>query len=118
MKADWYAKNRDRVKEKRKEYYHLNTAKEKKNNAIRDRARYIAKSILRPLINRLLVKQRGMCAICHRDITTKFHVDHVIPLALGGTNNSQNLQLLCPSCNLSKGAKHPIAFMQQKGKLL
>ena len=41
-----------------------------------------------------------------------------MPLALGGKHEDENLQLLCATCNLSKGAKHPIAFMQSKGRLL
>ena len=32
-------------------------------------------------------------------------VDHVIPLAVGGTNHPTNLQLLCGSCNAAKGAR-------------
>jgi hypothetical protein len=33
------------------------------------------------------------------------HIDHVIPLAEGGTNALSNLQLLCAKCNLAKGKK-------------
>lgn len=36
--------------------------------------------------------------------TTDLQIDHRRPLALGGTNDLDNLQLLCGSCNLSKGA--------------
>jgi hypothetical protein len=35
------------------------------------------------------------------------HVDHIIPLARGGTNDITNFQALCPKCNLSKGVKLP-----------
>jgi 5-methylcytosine-specific restriction endonuclease McrA len=41
-----------------------------------------------------------------------------MPLKAGGTNDILNIQLLCKPCNLSKGAKHPIDFMQQRGFLL
>ena len=40
------------------------------------------------------------------------------PLALGGSNDKANLQLLCPTCNAKKSAKHPIDFMQSRGLLL
>ena len=35
-----------------------------------------------------------------------FHVDHIIPLAAGGVEwDLSNLELLCPTCNLRKGAQ-------------
>lgn len=33
---------------------------------------------------------------------TTLHVDHIIPVAKGGTNKLSNLQTLCEKCNLSK----------------
>ena len=69
-------------------------------------------------IQKLFSLQRGLCAVCQTDISGKNHVDHVMPLALGGTNDKTNLQLLCPTCNHSKSSKHPIDFMRQKGFLL
>ena len=41
-----------------------------------------------------------------------------MPIALGGKNVDDNVQLLCAACNLSKQAKHPVDFMQQRGFLL
>lgn len=69
-------------------------------------------------IREILNSQRRKCAVCRISITKNYHVDHVIPLALGGSNNRDNLQLLCPSCNLSKNAQHPVKFMQSRGMLL
>lgn len=68
---------------------------------------------------RLMAQQRGKCPCCHADLrSTGTHMDHIMPLALGGPNTDDNIQLLCPPCNLSKSAKHPVAFMQQRGYLL
>ena len=62
--------------------------------------------------------QRGKCACCRVSIADGYHVDHIQPLALGGSNDKTNLQLLCPTCNTKKSAKHPIDFMQSRGLLL
>jgi 5-methylcytosine-specific restriction endonuclease McrA len=43
------------------------------------------------------------CKQCGRiDDYHKFHVDHIIPIDEGGRSIPENLQLLCPSCNLHK----------------
>ncbi|MEN6429762.1 MAG: HNH endonuclease [Coriobacteriales bacterium] len=60
-------------------------------------------------------RQRGRCYWCGEKTAADYHVDHVIPLALGGSNGPENLVIACPSCNLHKGAKHPIDFC---GRLL
>lgn len=66
----------------------------------------------------LMRLQRGRCAACSANLKAGYHVDHLHPLALGGSNDRTNLQLLCPSCNLSKGPKDPIVFAQERGRLL
>lgn len=43
------------------------------------------------------------CAICGSFYKTC--VDHIIPLALGGTDEEGNLQVLCEPCNLRKGGR-------------
>ncbi len=57
----------------------------------------------------VVARDRGRCAECGTDITNELretpHVDHIIPLSQGGTNDLVNLQLLCSECNLSKGSR-------------
>lgn len=56
-------------------------------------------------------RQHGHCFWCGAKVTwRKKHIDHVIPLALGGSNGPENLVIACPSCNLAKGARHPMDF--------
>jgi 5-methylcytosine-specific restriction endonuclease McrA len=44
----------------------------------------------------------GRCSRCGGQERLEF--DHIIPVALGGSHTSRNLQLLCETCNRSKGA--------------
>lgn len=68
---------------------------------------------------RLFKLQRGKCACgCGRSLGDDYHRDHIMPLALGGSNTDDNIQLLRAECNLRKGAKHPAEFMRQTGHLL
>jgi 5-methylcytosine-specific restriction endonuclease McrA len=62
--------------------------------------------------------QRWRCIYCPASIKRAYNADHIMPLALGGSNDKTNIQLLCPRCNKSKGAKHPIQFAMSRGMLL
>ncbi len=44
----------------------------------------------------------GRCVKCGSNQRLEF--DHIIPVALGGATTARNLQLLCETCNRSKGA--------------
>lgn len=67
----------------------------------------------------ILSRQKGKCAICRLSLKhRKRHIDHIVPLARGGSNGRRNLQVLCVPCNLSKSDRDPIEFMQAQGALL
>lgn len=71
------------------------------------------------LAARLYKLQRGKCACgCKQSLGNDYHLDHIMPIALGGSNTDDNIQLLRQQCNNQKSAKHPIDFMQSRGFLL
>lgn len=70
------------------------------------------------LVPRLFKLQRGKCACCGTPLGVDYHMDHILPLVLGGSNTDNNIQLLRRLCNLKKNAKHPVDFMQLRGFLL
>jgi 5-methylcytosine-specific restriction endonuclease McrA len=56
----------------------------------------------------LLTQQENKCACCDVELTeSSRELDHIMPLALGGTNYISNLQWLCQFCNSAKCATHP-----------
>ena len=67
----------------------------------------------------IIAKQNHRCVYCRADLRkVKRHLDHIQPLARGGSNGPENLQFTCQPCNGSKGAKDPIQFAQELGRLL
>jgi len=115
----WRDKNRDRVKANTNSYYAANKERMRPGRKEAAARRRAAGRIEPGFVNRLMSMQKGKCACCGIGIKHKLHhLDHIIPVAKGGDSSNNNLQLLCPSCNLSKSAKHPIDFMQSRGFLL
>lgn len=134
-KAKYYAKNKDKVRASNDKWRSANPEKVKSiiarwaaanQEAIRthkqnrrSRVRGASGKISKNVADRLMVLQKGKCACgCKQPLGENFHRDHIMPLALGGSNTDDNIQLLRPICNMQKYAKHPIDFMQSKGFLL
>lgn len=61
-------------------------------------------------VARIYATQRAQCFYCWRQLHGRFHVDHKIPLARGGTNWPDNICCACSSCNLRKHAKTAAEF--------
>ena len=52
--------------------------------------------------NYVFQRDGGQCTACSSKVELQF--DHVIPVALGGSSEPENLQVLCGPCNRRKGA--------------
>ncbi len=61
-------------------------------------------------------RQKGRCYWCQQKLG-KYHIDHVVPLARGGSNDPSNLVLACPDCNMHKHNKLPHEW-PEGGRLL
>lgn len=70
------------------------------------------------IIKRLHLSQKGKCPCCHEPLGENYHLDHIMPLYMGGSNSDENVQLLRAECNLQKSTKHPVDFMRSRGFLL
>jgi len=105
----YYETNKERINKAQREY--RQTTRGAESGRIRQqrrRARKLAAagSFTRADIEAIRTAQGNRCYICHKPLK-EYHIDHFIPLALGGTNDPGNLRLACPTCNRHKGAKHP-----------
>ena len=106
----WAANNVEKVRQSRNRHNHVRRAREK----CIDGEVYQTSDIAE-----ILAAQNYRCAYCHVDLRkAKRHIDHVTPLALGGSNGRSNLQICCARCKLSKGARDPLEFARSIGRLL
>jgi len=54
----------------------------------------------------------GICAYCLRP-TKHLTIDHVTPLARGGSHTPENIVMACRSCNSKKGARGVLSMVNQ-----
>jgi 5-methylcytosine-specific restriction endonuclease McrA len=111
--------NKEKCSEYRSRYYTLNRERfraHRRNRRARIRSAegtHTAEDIQD--IHRL---QKGKCAICRKKLGDSYHVDHIVPIAKGGSNARSNLQLTHGRCNQQKNRKDPLVHMRSLGFLL
>ena len=68
----------------------------------------------------MLYKEQGRkCKYCGASKRkANFQIDHIHPVVMGGSNDYENLQLLCPSCNQRKGMQSDAEFRERYKSLL
>ena len=119
-KRQYKEKNREIINAKNRAYGKNNPAKIAiKAQNRRAKIRAAGGVLSKDIVQRLKTLQKGKCAICYERLPVKgYHIDHIMPLALGGSNKDANAQLTCAPCNLKKNRRHPIDFMRSRGFLL
>lgn len=55
------------------------------------------------------------CAYCGRPLDERRHLDHVVPLSMGGKTEPANLVASCASCNLEKAGRDPMKWAAMRG---
>jgi len=109
----WRAANKELIqkyaKETRKKHPHVSRYHNVINSA---KIRGKSGNFTREALLEINIKQGNKCNYCQKNLD-KFHYDHIIPIALNGENTIENLQALCPRCNLRKGKMHPDAFKRK-----
>jgi 5-methylcytosine-specific restriction endonuclease McrA len=116
--AEWYRENGEQARERRRRYYRSNREHElelmrqwQEHN--RDRAAALksaARLARRAAVGRAsadaiaarVAMWGGMCWLCGVEAT---EIDHVKPIAAGGSGWPANLRPICSPCNRSKGAR-------------
>lgn len=72
-------------------------------------------------IKSILVRiQGGQCVYCKRNFTPELpaHLDHIVPIKRGGSDDQNNFQALCAPCNWSKNDRDPIEYAQTEHGML
>lgn len=101
-------------KEKNPEYWRL---KKKRDKAIRRSRELEAGDLNLSSITALEVYNKNnfgspsfTCEYCGKE-SQDYHLEHLVPLSKGGSNEVDNLGIACKECNLQKGAKTHLEFM-------
>lgn len=81
-----------------------------KNNKMKKKRKQYSKEV-----RELIYKQAdGYCQLCGKKLTYKqVTLDHITPLAMGGADSVENLQLSCSQCNRLKGSILPDTFVSR-----
>tara|TARA_B100000678_G_scaffold13657_1_gene10728 strand:+ start:7963 stop:8574 length:612 start_codon:yes stop_codon:yes gene_type:complete len=122
--SKWSKNNRDRRRESNQRWYYSDVERSRMvhlEKVHRRRAKKLEAegSHTKEELAALLDRQACRCAYCRADLRkVSKHADHIVPLSEGGSDAIENIQYLCAPCNLSKGAKDPYEFAQERGLLL
>jgi hypothetical protein len=96
----WRTNNPEKVLENGRKGSHVRRARKYKSGG----------SYTNDQIRELLKQQDWTCIYCSSSLREKRELDHIMPLARGGSNDIANLQWLCSPCNRKKRDRDPVEF--------
>ena len=110
----YYQENQETIKERSRKHYEENTERHqecarqwRKENIGKKRSYEAKRRALEKSTSTTDPWELQQIALFYKDCPKGRHVDHILPLALGGCHELSNLQHLKNRLNESKGAKHP-----------
>lgn len=106
----WYAANLEKERQRAKRWQAANLAYAASLSAKRRAQQRGAAAHLTTDERNIVAVIYQTCRRVTKCVGLEFHVDHVMPLALGGKHEPSNLQLLPAAVNRKKGAKNPEEF--------
>lgn len=118
-RREWYLRNRDAAKKQanvwRKNNPEKRLAAHHKRRALK---RGSGGSHTAADVAAIRKAQKDSCAYCRVKLRGGGHIDHIVALSKGGSNDKTNIQITCGACNLRKHTRDPIEFAQSMGMLL
>jgi len=114
--AQYYQDHKEDVS-KRIAQYHKTTNGKAVRKASRARRRstnydYVSADTMKEVMS----ASDNICPYCG-NLFTDGHIDHIVPVSKGGTNEKNNLVYCCATCNHRKHSKSLEEFMSQTGRL-
>lgn len=114
--VEWRKNNRDKCREYQRRWVEKNIDRAREHKRVRELKRRARKAQAvgshdLAIIVQMYDDQHGMCAYCDVPLFGCYQVDHMIPLSRGGSNDWQNLAIVCPHCNATKNTKTAEEFM-------
>jgi hypothetical protein len=102
----YYENNSDVVKENVKSYRKTKRGREVKRNSSAKRRAIITDKIDTDFLIQLK-ESTEKCPLCgcllsEEDGDEKYHLDHIIPLNIGGSHSKENVRYICRKCNLTR----------------